>query len=180
MDATLGDLQRELSSFDIVVCDDWGRAESGDFLCACTATGRVVWIHAKYKGTGKSASAFQDVTSQAIKNLHILQPFSSRRPLNQHRWNDPWKGASIGQTNRIRKGVGDGDACWGEIRSLIQKPDTQREVWIVLGKTIKQAWLRGEFLKADPDPEAVQLFYLLQSTWTAVSSIGARLRIFAG
>ena len=179
-----GGLVSAMAGLDIIVCDDMDK-ETADFICGGTSTRRVVMVHAKQKDSKRSASAFHDVCSQAMKNLRLLVPFKTAPPANLKRWDKPWEAhdldakASIGKVIRIRQGMATGKECWDGIQELLRAPDTEREVWIVLGKTFSIRWLRAQVEKNDPAPEAVQLFYLLQSTWASVSSIGAKLRVFA-
>lgn len=165
--------------FDTVICDDWGINETCDFFCVDEANSRVVVIHAKYVDKRESASVFHDVCSQATKNLDYLQPFSRRRPPNMHLWDKNWTGGNIGKTARLRSGSGKPRDLWAHTRNVLSRPDAKREVWLVLGKCIDIGWLRHERGSNAPAPEALQLFYLLRSTWTAVSSVGATLRVFA-
>jgi hypothetical protein len=54
---------------------------------------KVVFIHAKCK-TQKSkysASALQDVVSQATKNIRYLNSFNQLQPPNFPKWDGPWK-----------------------------------------------------------------------------------------
>jgi len=181
------ELAKAMAGFDIVICDDMNK-ETADFISADTKSARVVLTHAKHAESKLSASAFHEVCSQAVKNLGILQPFARAEPPNLGHWDSPWhayavdknkKRVAIGDVKRIRIGGTKGQACWRKISDLLRRPDTDREVWIVLGKTLSLASLEAERKSSTPEPEAVQLFYLLQSTWAAVSAIGARLRIFA-
>ena len=64
------------------------------------------------------------------------------------------------------------------IKHIVRNPAASREVWIVIAGGLNYATLEVESTKINPSPRAVQLFYLLQSTWSAVSSIGARFRVF--
>lgn len=189
------ELRDAMSEFDLLVCDDMGK-ESSDFLCGSTSKCRLVAIHAKHKDTVQSASSLQDVCAQAMKNLGVLQPFSDAKPTNHKHWSKEWtasawetttaaatkkktrKKVPIGKVPRLRRGSGGKDAIWKQMAELRRSPDTLREVWIVLGKTLKLEWFREQQQKATPEPEAVQAFYLLESLWTSVSAIGARLRIF--
>lgn len=179
-----GELTNAMAGLDIIVCDDM-QDETADFVCANSSKGRVVMIHAKHNDSKRSASAFHDVCSQAVKNLRLLVPFGTAPPANLDLWDDPWnaylpkKKAWIGDVKRIRRGKTKGKQSWASIQELLRAPDTEREVWIVLGKTLSISWLRGQQSKDKPEPEAVQMFYLLQSTWASVSSVGAKLRIFA-
>jgi hypothetical protein len=51
-------------------------------------------------------------------------------------------------------------------------------VWLVLGNALSKGELTTQAGKKKPAAEAIQVFSLLQTTWGAVSQLGARLRIF--
>ncbi len=165
----------QLGRADILVCDDMG-TEIADFVVANTGEKRVVLIHAKaFKQTRSiSASAFQEVCSQATKNLEIIHPLSDKKPSKLASWDKLWKG----KVKRIRKGGANGQDVWGKIRTIIRDPSSSREVWIILGAGFSKGKFETELHKSNPKPQIIQIIYLLQSTWSAVSSIGAKFKIF--
>lgn len=63
---------------------------------------------------------------------------------------------------------------------MIANPQSEREVWIVLGQSLSVERLKRELAKKKnpPAPEVLQIFSLVQATWSATSQMGARLRIF--
>lgn len=168
---------------DYLVCDDIGaNPEIADFIAVSKKEPRVVLIHAKAfeKAKLSSATAFHDVCSQAIKNLSWLHPFSTNDETNANKWDKEWKGGEIGVVHsRIRKGEIDGKKLWTELNNLIRNPSSKKEVWLVMGK----GFSLGHFKELIEDtnkttPEIIQIMFLLQSTWGAVSSVGATLRVF--
>jgi hypothetical protein len=172
-------LASALKGMDILVCDDI-QNEVADFIAASTVDQRVVLLHAKAGSQRLSASAFQDVCGQVVKNLESLIPYYDYRPPNLGRWEQPWvrrKGDDYVEY-RIRKGRGPAKDLWETIRDITLNPTSTREVWIVYGKGFSLRFFEEQVGRNDPVPEAVNLVYLLQSTWAAVASIGARFRIF--
>jgi hypothetical protein len=167
---------------DLVLCTDLG-TEVADFVI--TEPHRVVFIHAKASGTTRSysASALHDVAAQAIKNLHHLQPFADTH-MSTATWTGNWSAAPhvAGSTGRLRHGnFSSGPEMWKHIRSVIAEPSSDREIWLVVGNSLSKAALQAQANKrrpARPAAEAIQVFSLLQTTWGAVSQLGARLRIF--
>ena len=132
----------------------------------------------------KWATADCNVDPQAIKNLPHLQPLSVA-PMDRNLWAKPWSAPPHvqGETNRLRLGsFGSSEKAseeiWSHIRSRIQALDTEREVWFVLGNALSKGELTTQAGKKKPAAEAIQVFSLLQTTWGAVSQLGARLRIF--
>jgi hypothetical protein len=163
---------------DLLVCTDMG-TEVADFVA--TQPGRVVLIHAKASSTPRqrSASALHDVASQAIKNLPYLQPLSDAEPPDK-RWTSPWRAKGVeGTATRQRVGsFTSSPEMWKHIRAVIANPQAEREVWLVLGQSLSIKTIKAEAAKMKPAAEALQIFSLLQTTWGAVSQLGARLRIF--
>jgi superfamily II DNA or RNA helicase len=171
-------ISRFLPSPDLLLCTDMG-TEIADFMA--TAPGRVVFMHAKASGPRRqvSASALHDVASQAIKNLPYLQPLSEEQPKSKN-WASRWKAKGVtGTVRRKRVGTPAGTpALWAHLRGVISDPQAEREVWLLLGRSLSLAALSREAGRPHPAAEALQVFSLLQTTWGAVSQLGARLRIF--
>jgi superfamily II DNA or RNA helicase len=158
---------------DLLVCTDLG-TEIADFIA--TGSGKVVFMHAKASNSEHriSASAFHEVSAQAIKNLLYLQPLSEAEPKGKN-WALKWKG----QVSRQR--VGDfakSDEIWGHVRSMVADPKIDREVWLLVARSLSVGALVEQSRKNKPSAEALQLFSLLQTTWGTVSQLGCRLRIF--
>ena len=162
--------------FDVLVCDDGG-TEIADFIGLDLTNGRVVAIHAKAFKVAKplSASALQEVSAQALKNLGFLQPYPYGTPPNLQRWSRPWRSRAGRVTSRVRRGSGTPNHLWNQFREALIDPQVTREVWIMMGQGPSQARLREESRKAQPKAEVIQMLFSLQATWGAVSSVGARL-----
>jgi superfamily II DNA or RNA helicase len=176
-------LAGELQGVDLLVCDDMG-TESADFLALDSAGGRAIAMHLKAWPTAKriSASALHEVSSQALKNLGYLQPYVREAPKNVGRWSGRWDGGAVGRVDhRIRKGAQGttGSKAWRQFLSALRDPKTSREVWLVLGQGPPKSLLVTECRKRTPTAELIQMLYSLQSTWTSVASLGARLRVFS-
>jgi hypothetical protein len=166
--------------FDVLVCDDGG-TEIADFIGLDLTNGRVVAIHAKAFKVAKplSASALQEVSAQALKNLGFLQPYPYGTPPNLQRWSRPWRSRAGRVTSRVRRGSGTPNHLWNQFREALIDPQVTREVWIMMGQGPSQARLREESRKAQPKAEVIQMLFSLQATWGAVSSVGARLRVLS-
>ena len=97
------------------------------------------------------------------------------------KWEEPWK-SSIGTVkNRIRicKGVSKNSTdIWEKMREIVRNPSSRKEVWILLGSGFSLKAFKNEIEKNRPSAETAQIIYLLQSTWSAVSSVGVLLKIF--
>jgi superfamily II DNA or RNA helicase len=165
---------------DLVVCDDMS-TEAADFLVANTTHAKVVFIHAKASGKVKtcSASAMTEVCGQAVKNTKFLSKFNDQdAPSKAPRWHtDPWKNG-VNSLDRIRKGSGTGSDLWKQFRAVIRNPLSDVEVWIIAGQLLSKSQFEAHLKKSPPNQEAVQLAYLLLSTITSVTAVGAKLRVF--
>ena len=163
-----------LPSPDLLVCTDMG-TEIADFI-ATESGKKVVFIHAKGSATEHkiSASAFHDISAQALKNLPYLQPLSEEVPKNKN-WTSKWKGEVSRQ--RVGEFATTGE-IWGHVRGMIADPTVEREVWLLVARSLSLGALVDQSKKKKPSAEALQLFSLLQATWGAVSQLGCRLRIF--
>jgi hypothetical protein len=173
------DLAAEMA-FDVLVCDDMC-TEIADFIGLDSASRRVVAIHAKAFSASKplSASALQEVSAQALKNLGFLQPYPYGTPPNLRRWNGPWRSRAGTVKSRIRRGSGTPTELWRQFREALVDPQATREVWLMLGQGPSQMRLRQGSRKAQPKAEVIQMLFSLQATWGAVSSVGARLRVLS-
>ncbi|NDK57419.1 DEAD/DEAH box helicase [Pontibacter fetidus] len=177
---------KELSnyfSFDILVCEDLN-TEMADFIGIDTRKNRLVLIHAKADDKRLSASAFQEVCGQAVKNLDFLSPFYEKEPvLNVKRWDGKWKHSNVGTINsRILCGNKNGSQIWDLYQKMLKDPNTKKEVCLLTGALFCKNDLEIELQKTrieDVKPEVIQLVYLIRSTWSAVSSVGATLKIFS-
>jgi superfamily II DNA or RNA helicase len=167
------------AGIDLLICDDMG-TEIADFIAIDQRGRRVAAIHAKAFPNAKplSASALHEVSAQAVKNLGYFQPYFVGEPKNLSRWDRPWRAREGTVATRIRRGGLSGSAAWTRLRDLLRDPQTTREIWLVLGQGLSKSTLDTERGKINPAPEVVQILYSLQATWSAVSSVGARLRMF--
>jgi len=179
---TLGEgteLEQDFGNIDILVCDDMG-TEIADFIATSNSEQRVVFIHAKaFRGEKKwSATAFSEVSFQAIKNLEFLHPYSTQKPKKLNSWKDGWRCKKLFVAQRIRRGAREPDAIWDEIRKIIRNPSSSKEVWLLLGQGFSLKAFKNEVKKPQPPAEIIQIIYSLQSLWSNVSSVGAGLRIY--
>jgi len=180
-------LTSRLSGCDILVCDDM-QNEVADFIAASEEGGWVSFIHVKGKMGVRSASDWQDICGQAVKNLEALSPTSIYEPPNLNGWSKEWavsdsasstnEGYSVDQRIRLPEEKNDPKAVWSRLRSLIRKPSVNREVWLVVGGKFSASQFRDNIQSENPRPEVINLVYLLQSTWSSVQQIGANMRIF--
>jgi len=176
-------LANHLEDLEILVCDDMND-EAADFILlqrgSATRRRRLAFLHAKARSEPSfySASDLQDVCGQAVKNLGELSQFGEARTSRVEKWGLRWRSGQVqGQVARIREG-GSPSGVWEIVREAIRDPNTDREVWLLLGQILSASRLTRELRRAQPRPSAVQTAYLLLSTATTIASGGARLRVF--
>ena len=171
-------MRQFLDAPDLVLCTDLG-TEVADFVL--TVPGRVVFVHAKASATTRiySASVLHDVASQAIKNLHHLQPLVDSG-MSTAGWMQAWRAPRVqGSTRRLRHGsFRSGPDIWKHIRSLVANPGSDREIWLVVGNALSKSELENQARRRAPAAEVLQVYSLLQTTWGAVSQVGAQFRVF--
>lgn len=167
--------------FDYILCDDLGN-EIADFIAIDEKGKKLAFIHVKAGKSKLSASSFQEVCGQAVKNLDYLVPYYAKDPnINITKWGKPWSLDGVGKANRIVKGTITPTAFWNKYKGLISDPSLTKEVWLCVGNMLDYDAFEKEFKKTkieDVKPEAIQLVYLLRSTWNSVSSVGGHLKIF--
>jgi superfamily II DNA or RNA helicase len=166
---------------DIIVCDDMNY-ESADFILASSKTNFIAACHAKAKKTAShvSASHLHDVCSQATKNIGYLSPYTTLTPSNITRWDGYWTAPKVEGTvaNRVISPQGDNaEAVWEKIKRITQDPNSDKQVWIVLGQILSKNRFLENIVRESPPANSIQALYLIQSTMDSVSSIGAKLKI---
>ncbi|MDR6843336.1 hypothetical protein [Flavobacterium granuli] len=125
-----------LQDSDYLVCDDLGK-EWADHISI--SGNKIKFIHSKYKEVNFSASAFQDIVGQALKNLGNLMPQDFQLASKQNFWSSNYNNDGIQtQIARLRKGNSIVDFT-EKFKSTILEPNHQREVYLVLNFISKSA-----------------------------------------
>jgi hypothetical protein len=161
---------------DILICDDLGD-EWADFIGIKEDAGfvQVCFYHAKHDALTLSAGSFHVVVSQAIKNLGNMMFPPERMEAKVQSWdatynakNQPTQIARI-----IRNNAGDLGASIARARTA---PDVRRRAVIVTSSLSKEA-VEEAFAAIQagqrPTHTFVQLYWLLQSFFSACSEVGA-------
>lgn len=127
----------------IIVCDDLNN-EFADFIGIDEKKKRITVVRAKAGEKQLSASAFQEVCGQAVKNLDIMSPFYEQDSSNKvTKWNGGWNDGKIGKVDkRIICGGKDGKQIWKIYSRLLTDPDTEKEVIIITGCLFEKAELQ--------------------------------------
>lgn len=168
---------------EILVCNDVGVPEIADFFALCERTKKIIMIHAKKASDGSklSASAFHDVCSQAVRYLGFFNPNDRGAKLTKEKLDVDWcPDQSI--YRKMKRIVWAPSGCGSativkKINSALSDPSFAREVWIVMGNGLSQAKFVEAVNKTTPKPNEREMSYLFQSTWCAVASVGATLKV---
>ena len=110
--------------------------------------------------------------------------FNDNAPSKLNSWDSSWNAKVSGGTGAVQKRihkaeVGDNaGSIWRKIRSAINNPLVEKEVWLFLGNVMSKVYFEKELAKNNPLPHVVQGAYLLHATMSDVASVGAKLRIF--
>jgi superfamily II DNA or RNA helicase len=169
---------------EILVCNDVGSPEIADFFALCETTKRIVMIHGKKarEGSSMSASAFHEVCSQAVRYLGFFNPTDNETKLTAKKISDHWcpNAAEHPKLKRLvwAKGNPTPSEVSKKFKVAIEDPTFSREVWLVMGNGLSQTLFEQAVAKTKPKPNEREISYLFQSTWCAVASVGASLRVF--
>lgn len=155
-----------IADFDFFLCDDLGR-EWADHIGL--TDDKISFFHSKYKDTGYSASSFQDVVGQALKNISNLSPRDYQLDSKAHFWGNNYN-ASDGtntQIARLRKGTTVNDFT-ERFKETTKNPNLNREIYLVVnfisknGLQQKLQDLRDGVAFAERN-EVIQILWFLSS-----------------
>jgi superfamily II DNA or RNA helicase len=169
---------------EILVCNDVGNPEIADFFGLCERTRRIVMIHGKKakEGSAMSASAFHEVCSQAVRYLGFFNATENDTKLTTKKIAAHWCPDAAKHPKLKRVVWAKGNPTPSEISkkftAAILDPTFTREVWLVMGNGLSQKLFEQAVAKAKPKPNEREMSFLFQSTWCAVASVGASLRVF--
>ncbi|MDY0088730.1 MAG: hypothetical protein RBR78_00020 [Flavobacteriaceae bacterium] len=163
-------------NFDYFICDDLGK-EWADHIGVNTDT--ITFYHSKYKDTNYSASAFQDIVGQGLKNLSNLSPAGYQIDSKIGFWESNYRNNGI-QTDiiRLRRGNSVSDASI-QFKNTIKNPNFTREIYLVVnfiskaGLQQKLEDLRDGIAFAERN-EVIQILWFLSSFLSVCSEQGVR------
>jgi superfamily II DNA or RNA helicase len=193
-------------TIDYIICDDQNE-EMADFIAISTIESKCYFIHCKQKTKSLSASDFQDVCGQALKNIQyvITSNWSDLVHINKHvdRWKSDWN-----FTKTLRNGTNSKSIKWKvkrmvksplitdqagksrsasvddfkeEFKKIVKNIECKKEVWIVQGGLSKYD-LRQELEKINgsslQEEQVTQLVWFLQSTNDVIHEAGADVKFY--
>jgi hypothetical protein len=161
---------------DFFVCDDLGN-EWADHIGVSTNT--VSFYHSKYKNVGYSASAFQDIVGQGLKNISNLSPRDYQLDSKQNIWSNLYNSPGIiTSISRLRKGSNVQDLLT-TYKTTIKNPNFNREIYLVVNFISKEG-LRERLEKlrdAEAFPErneVIQILWFLSSFLSVCAEQGIK------
>jgi hypothetical protein len=160
----------------ILLCDDLGD-EWADFIGVTDEAGltQISFYHAKHGALSLGASPFHVSVSQAIKNLGNMTFPEERLAAKLELWGSVYN--APGQATQIQRTIRTNAADLGiAMRRARMAPDARRRAVIVTSSLSKQA-IADAFIAIQngqrPAPSFVQLYWLLQSFFSACTEVGA-------
>jgi len=169
-----------LNDANYFICDDLGK-EWADHIGLSEDV--ITFYHSKYKDSRFSASAFQEIIGQALKNLGNLSPSDNQWELKQNFWANNYNNDGA-QTNitRIRKG-GTSEEAIEYFKSLKTYPNLKKQVVLVIN-FISKADLEdrlnmlkdGEVFKERN--EIIQILWFVSSLISSCYEVGAEVYIY--
>ncbi|WP_042168103.1 hypothetical protein [Paenibacillus gorillae] len=159
---------------DYLFCDDFGN-EFADFI-SIKNQNSVCFYHAKHASSQFSASDFQVVIGQALKNIGNMTPSTAQLEQKRTRWNSLYSGSSIAM---MRKG----DSIENGIASFtktLNHPNATSHIYIVVNY-ISKSRVISELNElrhgGNTSAQTIQLFWLLSSFISTCKELGFQAHI---
>ena len=124
-----------MGTYDEFICDDLGK-EWADHIGI--ADGRVSFFLSKYHDSIFSATSFQDIVGQALKNIGNMKPDAAVLDGRHDDWNITYNnGGANTHIHRLRKGasVAAAIAHW---KHAMLNPNMQRDIYLVINFIAKK------------------------------------------
>ena len=118
-----------MKEYDEFVCDDLGK-EWADHIGI--ADGRISFFLSKYHDSQFSATSFQDVVGQALKNIGNMKPDKAVLEARHDDWNKNYNaGHANTQIRRLRKGA-TVEAAIDHWKQAMLSPNMRRDMYLVV------------------------------------------------
>jgi superfamily II DNA or RNA helicase len=184
------EMKSYFNNTEFIICDDMG-TELADFILVKDE--KLIFIHVKGKGNNPdantslySASAISEVINQAMKNVYFMSYFDDTPRIKYEKWSGAWElnnkklKIKAKVNSRIRNNVNNLslDDIWDKIVKLKYNPNTEKEVWLLLGKTFSKSSFISQLKKTDPPAEAFQSAISLKSAIASIGSMGVKTKVF--
>ncbi|MBW3111594.1 DEAD/DEAH box helicase family protein [Bacillus sp. MCCB 382] len=174
-------IQKELEDLDYIICSDLGN-EIADFIGIKDSENKrkVYFIHCKATKEKKklSASSFQEICGQIIKNLDYVHPLSIENPGIEN-WNSEWIGAKY-KVKKLRmiknKEKKTPEELWELIKDIKKDQEGEVYVWALIGNMFSLSKYRS-ITNHHTNKQYIPFHYILNNTWAAVQSAGAKFKV---
>jgi len=165
---------------DYFICDDLGK-EWADHIGV--TSNKITFYHSKHKDSKSSASAFQDIVAQALKNLGNLSPQDFQLESKRAFWSSQYNSGTGIQTNinRLRVGGSVNNAIDG-IKNAIKNPYFDKEVYLVvdfISKSELKLYLHKlkNSVNFAQKNEALQILWLISSLISGCKELNTNVTI---
>ena len=166
---------------EVIICDDLG-SEAADFIAADFTNRKLAFLHVKCgSGSNISASAFHDVTAQAMKNLCYMVPTAETPQGVKNSWtkSSKWNNTKIARLYKTGANFPTATRLWDKIRSEILQA-SNRELYVVLVTSGCVAQSSLEEAIKNPKKrthETAQLIHLLDGLNSQARQLGVNLLV---
>lgn len=164
----------------VLICDDLSN-EWADFISV--ENDSVSFYHAKSKGKdGLSATAFQDVVGQALKNLSFFTPSNEQWESKKELWSKKYKNDKVQtQINRLRKGVTVEESIENYIKK-VSEPNVRKRVNIVVNFISKEKLFLNLYKLRDTGEctrktQIIQILWFISSLINGCNELGIDVNI---
>lgn len=179
-DSVFGFVENQFkTNYQYFVCDDLGR-EWADFIGVNEDD--ISFFHAKSSDKHLSASAFQDVVGQTLKNLGNILPTDDQFLSKQSLWNENYNGRnSTTQISRIRTGQNSIDLIT-DYKKIKTYPNLKKSVYLVVD-FISKSTLEDRLIKLQNNEsfrernEVIQILWFISSMISSCTDAGVKVYI---
>ncbi|HCD9233911.1 TPA: hypothetical protein NEG48_000881 [Elizabethkingia anophelis] len=179
-DSIFGFIENQFkSNYQYFVCDDLGR-EWADFIGVNEDD--ISFFHAKSSDKNLSASAFQDIVGQTLKNLGNILPTDDQLLLKQSFWNEKYKGRNYStQISRIRTGQNSTNLI-DDYKKIKTYPNLKKSVYLVVN-FISKSTLDDRLIKLQNNEsfrernEVIQILWFISSMISSCTDAGVQVYI---
>lgn len=165
--------------YEYFVCDDLSK-EWADFIGLSDAS--IAFFHAKSSDKILSASAFQDVVGQALKNLGNILPTDDQFNIKRNLWGANYKNdGCITQIPRIRTGQTSTNLI-NDYKKIKKYPNLNKSVYLVVD-FISKSTLEDRLIKLKNNEnfrernEVIQILWFISSLISSCTDAGTQVFI---
>lgn len=179
-DSVFGFVENQFkSNFDYFVCDDLAK-EWADFIGI--NDNEIGFFHAKSSDKILSASAFQDIVGQTLKNLGNILPTDNQFFIKQNLWDEKYKNNRIAtQITRIRTGQRSEDLI-NSYKKIKTYPNLKKSVYLVVD-FISKSTFEDRLIKLQNNEnfrernEVIQILWFISSLISSCADAGTQVLI---